>query len=535
MILSTLVAFQALQVANAPIRLPGTHDFFHRSCDAVIAKLEKGDFSGAFIASTVLPKSEFTYNIDLKGIPVKSHPMAKDAVKAAIAKFVYVFPDIKVTQSTKPDVLFTFVSTLPKREGEELPQGVVLFTSIDPKEPRVEAAIAIKRGSPLEFTSNEDLFNAASYAIAVRFGVGEAIVPGRIGYITHQVGYRRNAMSSDDISLLRYNLNVSQSLRRSINKKQKLRPGKPQFQLDTARIELSEVVQGGPQKFSFQVTNLGSSPLMLRLQGDCGCLKPDPRATIDPTATTLVHGAIDTYEVYGLMNQNILIWTNDPDQPFIELPIKFKVTPSTRILMPQGQTRYVESGDIEHEMYLTLAEGIELKPTKFNTSGLNATFTHEPWTGTLPDPELKEDEKPRRGYKFTLRIKKSDIPPGRNGVTLLIGTDHPIFSVLRGTFYVQTGIVAFPDSLYLGRLPQTTKSAAVLLVRPGRPFGITQVESSAKWLIAKVVKDRNKEEYRLSVQLDGSQPKGQLTERIIITTDDPAQPKLILPVSAIIE
>lgn len=521
-------------IEPAPVLLPGTHSLFHQLCEQVEKRLEKGDFVGAKAMAGLLPSKRVTFDWDDSAIPPPQRLLVRTVRSKLISDLGKKVVDFSFAPLKGSRLKFSFVEKLPQAEGSPLPAGAVHFTSVSARDQQLEVVIAVKRGDTLEQASNEDIANEILNGFVSYLGVAQSPIPGRASFRTEQVTFRLNNIGPEDMAIMNYNQRIVAILKDAVVKRRRMAPGSAKFKASEEAIGVGQATQGTTMKFTFQVTNLGNSPLMVAARADCGCVTVEPRHTIDPGASHLVRGVVDTTNVFGILNQRILIATNDPDQPQLSIPISFTVVPNYRVLMPSGSTAYAQNGKATQEIFLTLNEGFKLNPVKAQVTGIAGSYTVEPWTGELPDPELGEGPKRRSGYKFIVETEGT-IPPGRHSTTLTIRTDHAVFRTIYAPFSIQTGIVAFPDSIYLGEIPRAPRTVGALLVRPGRPYNVLSATSTTKGIKVAFSKLRTEGEYRISVQIDGSQPRGDLNSMINVKTDDPDQPVISIPLNAILK
>ncbi|MFN8221197.1 MAG: hypothetical protein U0S12_13830 [Fimbriimonadales bacterium] len=160
-------------------------------------------------------------------------------------------------------------------------------------------------------------------------------------------------------------------------------------------------------------------------------------------------------------------------------------------------------------------------------------MTQEPWKGELADPELQEPATMREGICFAIKLPKNAMN-GRVPGTLVAETDDARFPIMRKTFYVQKGIVALPDLLYMGNIPREPRRLNLLLSRPERDFEITKIESEHPNFTAIAKAVRGKWEYRVSVDFDGKADFGTIDTRLNIYTNDPRQPIIHVPIRAVV-
>ena len=163
-----------------------------------------------------------------------------------------------------------------------------------------------------------------------------------------------------------------------------------------------------------------------------------------------------------------------------------------------------------------------------------ATVTFEPWSGVMTDPERGEGPEQREGYKFKIKFGKQAVY-GRPTVGLVVSTDSPTLPTIRWPFLVQKGIVALPERLYLGEIPQAKLDATATISRPGKPFKIVKTTVDSPFFKVVCLPSKDGWEYKLRATFDGNATIGSLNAMITIDTDDPKQPVVRIPIEAIIK
>jgi hypothetical protein len=226
------------------------------------------------------------------------------------------------------------------------------------------------------------------------------------------------------------------------------------------------------------------------------------------------------------------VYTNDPREPVRLIPVTLNVVPRFRFLIPGGPARNVAESR-EFEVYLALAEGTDIGIRNVQLSGVDGEAKYEKWEGDLADPERGEPARPRKGYKFHVKVAEN-LPPGRAMLGLNIATDSVEFPILSLPMTVQRGVVATPDDLYLGELSAVPKRTSVTVSRPGTVLKVLSATIDAKSITVKVVPGRDASEQRIEVVYDGSAPSGDLSATITVKLDDPKQPQLLIPVSGVV-
>jgi len=101
----------------------------------------------------------------------------------------------------------------------------------------------------------------------------------------------------------------------------------------------------------------------------------------------------------------------------------------------------------------------------------------------------------------------------------------------------QKGIVALPESLYVGALTGP-KAFTINIIRPQKPFQIQSIKSSSNFLKFKVTPKPDKKgmqdgsDYIIEISYDGKAPSHVIDTVIEIKTDDTKQPLIRVPIQS---
>lgn len=530
-ILATLLA----QTPLGPELAPGTNEWFQQGMVAVMRDLEAGRFAVAAKKVAHLPDRKVTMTWIDRGLT----PIQKSEFLAvrdrAVAGWKEVMPDVSFSWvPTGGEIQFSFAPTLPPNAESPGPAGAVFLTSQDPKDPTVDAVIALRRGTAKAPAVGRDVHNEVVYAIGAHFGLARIPVPGFAMFRTESTYFDWLTPVRSQSGLVNENLNAVEVLKKAALAKKKLRPALPSLSLQPMRFDAKPVVQGDPIQFSIQVTNRGTAPLRYLVVPDCGCFTVRQGAAVKVGETIAIPVSINTMDFPGIHDKVLYLYSNDPENPVRIFPVTFQARPRYRFLWnePTDVLQVDETGRVA-TVFLTLEGDKPLKILEAHVNGgATGLVEYEPWEGELPDAFYKEPSRRRKGYKFEL-LFGSSIGDGRRTVSLEIETDDPVFKNLHFPFYLQKGIVALPQFVYLGevRLGQAAQATS-RISRPGKPFKIVRVESDSPSLSATWEAIPDKAEFRLNIQFKGRADSGDYAGKLTIHTDDPAQPTLIVDVSA---
>ena len=106
----------------------------------------------------------------------------------------------------------------------------------------------------------------------------------------------------------------------------------PDISVEETVVDLGRVTQGEIAEVEFSVENRGDEPLQIRVRPTCGCTVADFDKLIPARDRGTVRARIDTSSFAGPISKSILVLSNDPDEPSLNLVIRAEVRPVLAIL-----------------------------------------------------------------------------------------------------------------------------------------------------------------------------------------------------------
>ncbi|MDI9634639.1 DUF1573 domain-containing protein [Kamptonema cortianum] len=532
-ILSALSILVVAQVQPGPIPSAGTSPGFQSTVLAATQALESGEFESAKSLVSKLPKKTIRVRWDDAKLDRIQKSTFQAAAKYGVEAWQASMPDLKVEFVTTgiPDILVTFAEDLPVGIESGLPQGLVVFTSDAPAEPRLEGVIALKRMlPPVEI---EALHVQAEFSYLIGEFLGLARFP-RLGSVMGRTDGMGSILSPVDpatVKAVEENLAIVRELERAISSKTRMAALRPKMSVKVNEIQLGQMIQGEGKAFQFEVTNLGNGPMNLSIRPDCSCFTIQAASTIQPQETALVSIWMDTSEFIGPQDKGIFLFSNDAENSVHKLSIRGHIQPAFRFLSSSktDQTYYADETGGKATLYLVHPEDRPFRILESRVSGLLGQVSVTPWEGELADPALREGPKQRIGYKLELMVSPSTLS-GRVPVSMTFITDHPQFRVISNTLYFQKGVVATPQAVYFGNVEGGISRAWVILSQPGKPFKVTKVEPLTSDISARLEEYGNGDQ-KLIVELDTRGKKGDFLSSIKVYIEGIVEP-LVVPVQA---
>jgi hypothetical protein len=513
----------AAQAKIGPALPAGCDTRFQEACLAVEQRLEAGDFEGAKPSLTLLPTTTVRIAWDDAAVPADLKARFAKARDRAIAAWKRALPTLDLSVGDPAAIRVSFVESIEKQTGDLLKPGARHKLGAA-GEPRVQTTIALTRATPAVPANDKDVQNEVAYAVGSYLGLAPSPLYSHIMGRTDLSNVLVCLITADEKAWAAANLEVARTLREACQNEVRLTPAKSQIDVKGPEPKDTAVTQGAKPVYKFTIANKGNVDLNYRIASTCACLVTDADKKIAPGQSRTIAATLDTTEFTGELVKHLYVYSNDPVQPVIEMPIRSQITPRYRFLAPSGDIVLLEDGEAGLAVYLTFPAGQALTPLAAYVDGVKGTVSMTPWKGTLPDPDFNEGPKERSGYKLTVKLPTQPLY-GRMSGAILVATDDVLFDKLQFSFWVQKGIVPLPMPLYLGsELSKTPTQAEVIVSRPGKPFKITSISSDLACLSATAEPIRGEWEYKLIVRYDGSAKAGPLKGILDVRTDDPKQP-----------
>lgn len=309
----------------------------------------------------------------------------------------------------------------------------------------------------------------------------------------------------------------------------------PKLKAETPRVDLGEVTAGLSKVAEFTISNAGSDPLKIeKVVPGCGCMTTSYPETLKPGEKGVLKVTLNSQPLWsGSVEKHITVVSNDPEHQSIDLSLAAKIRPLFAY-SPQNPSviNYKKGEKVKQIFTVTPEAGSGLKITGIAPGAMMAEGR------ILP---AEPGDKPG-----TVRVEVIAHPPDGGGDFMAIvplGTTHPTLTVvpLLLNAVSSDGITISPSFLYLTGLGVETKTppvTTVALFKRSGSFKVLEVKTDNAALKAVVNEEASAAvpggaTYReISIRYLGGLPKGQISGKITVTTDDPSLPKIEIPYQA---
>ena len=290
------------------------------------------------------------------------------------------------------------------------------------------------------------------------------------------------------------------------------------------------VAKGQVIDATFVIKNTGGSDLIITdARPGCGCTVASFDKVIKAGDQGKVVSHVDTKTFSGPIAKSILLVSNDPDRPSINLFIKATVKPFVDVL-PNAYVRFsVIKGDSDSQNVILLSDEKSFKPVVAEAS--------QPYVKAELAPAGEQDKLPGHlGEQYRLKLTVTgDAPEGLLNAPVRITTgvpqqpqvEVPVAGIVRARVQVTPVLVNF-GNFTAGKDP-ITRNIIVTNNKPTVPVRITKAEVSVAGFLTDIVPTQEGVSYTVVVKPSDKVKKGPFDGIVKLFTTDKEKTVIELP------
>jgi hypothetical protein len=307
------------------------------------------------------------------------------------------------------------------------------------------------------------------------------------------------------------------------------RSDQPDIKFDVESQDLGTIFQMGTYKCSFKFKNAGATRLAVeRATSSCGCAAPVlSERELDPGEEASLDVELKSEMAEGPVVRNLMVKSNDPDEPIKRLTIKANIVPKLPVKPKAVYFRKVRKSERP-------TVNLEVGPPKVERiSSVEVKSTTEHFTHQLLPVDRQEGR-----YRVEVAIA-DQVPLGRSAGWLeffLNGETEPCARV-RVTAYVVGDIEVEPERLTFRAQRGAETDLSPLRVTSGTDttFRVLDVKSDVPVLRTELVPIEQGKQYSVVARLSPDAAAGQVRGKVTIRTDNPEQPEIVVHVFGVIQ
>ena len=301
--------------------------------------------------------------------------------------------------------------------------------------------------------------------------------------------------------------------------------------------DFGTVAKGEKIRAVFDVRNTGKAPLeVTQVRPTCGCTVASFDHTIPPGGTGKITAEVDTTGFSGPVSKAVLVFSNDPATPQVNLVIKADVRAFIEVLpRPLVIFRNVLQGEAASEKLVLLsADGSDFKVEGAEASG-------GPYQLTYKEMGEKERVPERKGSQWELNVTvPANAPEGMLNHKIVVKTDAPKARevTINVTGAVRPVVQVIPAQVNFGTVGGDALVGQNFLVvnnRQGAELQLSDVKVDNPNFSTEVIPLQAGQRYQVAVSMKAGVPKGTQKATVTITTSDPLRKLLEVPVQAVVQ
>lgn len=310
-------------------------------------------------------------------------------------------------------------------------------------------------------------------------------------------------------------------------------PSAPKLQFDNVVYDFGSTTQVQSVTGTFTFQNTGSATLQIQKPSPtCGCtvaaVKPE---TLQPGEKGELVFTLSVANLRGPAEKHIIVPSNDPQTPSVNLSIKINVVPTFDVQPPQVSFGDLRQGTITNvALRVKRTDGRPLVINRVESSGKFVRTRIEPVEASNGSEAIVWLEAEMEGIPRRLNdLVRVYVDGAPQQPTMVV----PVFARLVGDFTVT------PEQLYWG-VPSdlqwqaneqlTTRRMMVSGTDQSKPIVLSNVVSSIKELNCDVVPVEAGRTYMIVAKL-ADRPQASTSGTISVDTNQPDEPKLVVPVT----
>jgi hypothetical protein len=304
----------------------------------------------------------------------------------------------------------------------------------------------------------------------------------------------------------------------------------PKIEIAQETKEMGTVPKGQVIETDFLIKNVGGSDLVITdARPSCGCTVSSFDKLIKPGAEGKVHTSVDTKSFSGPISKSVLVVSNDPDRPQMNLFVKALVKPFVDVA-PQAYVRFsVVKGDPASQDVVLISEEKGFKPVVAETA--------QPYVKAEVLPAGDKDKiagRPGDQYKLAISVT-ADAPEGllnapvrlTTGISQQPTLEIPVSGIVRPRVSVTPITVNF-GNFTAGKDP-ITRNIVVTNNKPGTPVKVTKAEVSVPGFMTDVVPTQEGVSYTVVVKASDKVKKGAVDGKVTLYTSDKEKAVIEIP------
>ncbi len=301
----------------------------------------------------------------------------------------------------------------------------------------------------------------------------------------------------------------------------------PRLECTSKGWNFGVVNQGVSDKRTIVIKNVGDETLKIGdIKVTCGCVHAlMSQKEIPPGESRELVLTLSTYRAYGLVRKHCYVYSNDPTRkrPLV-LTIDGEVKADWWPDAKQVQFGRVEAGTEYKKVFRVHSRSkraLDIKSMSCRNPNLDISYVLE---------TNSTDRKPT--YVVTLTLKATQAP-GPFAAAVAVRVDHRQTPLQNVMVYARVAGAAKlkPLKVFMGRIFYNNQAHKVVKLTLPEGYTITGAKPSTKSMITEIREMPDGVSWEVDLYVTGLESEKSMDESIEISTNDPMQPKILVPVN----
>ncbi len=310
-------------------------------------------------------------------------------------------------------------------------------------------------------------------------------------------------------------------------------PG-PKARVQRPVQDVGAVEKGEQITHDFVIRNEGSATLEItEVKPSCGCTVAEYPRTIEPGASGTIRSVVETKDFKGPIAKSVAVFTNDPDNPRIDLTVKANV--KTLVEVKPGYARFVvvQGEDFAPvEQTLWAPEQPDLRVLEVDSPYPFLKVSHQ----LVESGEGGEEGGKKKGNEWRITMSLTgDAPVGPMADFVTVRTDHPRQKQVKipVSGFVRPTLAVVPQVFDFGtrEIAEPYPAKIEVKVLGTDDVELREIATDVQGLEARVEPLEEGRLYNLLITLRPEMKKGKTSGTLTVKTSSPRQPVLDIRVT----
>ncbi len=301
--------------------------------------------------------------------------------------------------------------------------------------------------------------------------------------------------------------------------------------------DFGTVPKGEKIKATFEVRNTGKAPLEIsQVRPTCGCTVANFTHSVAPGATGNITAEVDTTGFTGPISKAVLVFSNDPATPQVNLVIKADVRAFVEVL-PRPLvifTNVLQGEPATQKLVLASADGSDFKVE-------SAAATSGPYQLSYRELPAKERIPDHKGSQWELTVTvPATAPEGMLNQKIVVKTTSPKAPevTINVTGAVRPVVQVIPGVIDFGTVAGDALVGHNVLIinnRQGAELQLSDVKVDNADFTAELIPLQAGQRYQVAVSMKAGVAKGTQKATLTIATNDPLRKSIAVPITATVQ